>query len=67
MTKNGTKNRVFELLLMAFLGKFCNNFCKIVRHEKDQEVDDNNINNFFQKNSCLEQIDHFGPKNGASS
>ena len=49
MTKNGTKNRVFELLLMAFLGKFCNNFCKIVRHEKDQEVDDNNINNFFRK------------------
>ena len=40
---------------------------KTSHNEKVQWVDGNSINNFFQKGSCLGQIDQFGPKNGPSS
>ena len=42
-------------------------FFKILLNEKGQQVDENDINIFFRKIFCLGQLDHFGPKNGASS
>ena len=65
-------NRFSEKILIWPMGHFglkigasskllvcCKNFVKILLSERGRYIDENCINNFFQK--------HFGPKNGTSA
>ena len=41
-------------------------FFKILHNERGRKIDENNVDDFSKKNLFGGQMNHFGPKNGAS-